>query len=111
MRTIRIPLSERSYEIFIGMGLLEAPGELRGFSSDVSGRRALIVSDETVYALHGERVSGVLREVGCEVQGASLFEAGEPSKKVSVLEGIWDDMVRAPLDRRSLVVALGGGVV
>lgn len=111
MRTIQIPLQKNPYNIYIGTGLLDRPLQMEGLAAALNGRRTLIVSDETVYALHGEKVGKVLREVGCEVLGVSLFEAGEPSKRISVLEGIWDDMVRAPLDRKSMVFALGGGVV
>jgi len=105
---VRVELGARSYPINIGAGLLERVGEFA--MSRLPGKRVLLVSDETVDRLYGERALRLFRAAGFDIASASV-SAGEGSKSVEQLANLYSAAVRAGLDRKSAIVALGGGVV
>lgn len=108
MEKIRVELGERSYDIAIGTGILEGLGEkLRSF--DLSPRIA-VVSNPTVFPLYGERLLAPLKESGFEVL-AVMIPDGEEYKNLDTVEQIYDDLLKYKLDRKSALIALGGGVV
>lgn len=110
MAVVRVPLTGRAYDIVI------AP---EGFGSAaterlhplVDGRRCLVVSDTNVAPLYAERFEELLRGSGAAGCARVVIEAGEQSKNLGTMELLYEAAVEAGLDRRSLVVALGGGVV
>lgn len=68
---------------------------------------SVIISDSLVYPLHGEQIKKQL-----EIPAFSfVFPAGETSKTIQTAEQCWRSMSKNNLDRRSLVIGLGGGVV
>ena len=88
------------YRVLVGPGALaELPAALASASA------SLVVSDETVAGLHRERLGAVWDA------RAVTVPPGEGSKSLRVLERVLDALVAADLDRRSVLVALGGGVV
>jgi 3-dehydroquinate synthase len=97
------------YEILIGGGLLDAAGEWLGAFIPNSDK-TVVVSDENVYRLYGERVMSALADAGADV-AAVLIPPGESSKTLTQLESIYDLFGDIGLKRGGLVVALGGGVV
>jgi len=107
--TIPVDLGDRSYPIHLGSGLLQQVGN---FLCDVlgPGRRVLVVSDENVAPLYLEPLTDSLREAGCQVVECT-FPAGEGTKSAANLETIWGKAVDARLDRKSVLLALGGGVI
>jgi 3-dehydroquinate synthase len=109
MRRVRVDLAGRGYDILIGRGLLERAGEhilpLLG-----KQRRAVIVTDETVARLQLPRLERGLAASGIASQVLSV-PAGEASKSFSELERLLDRMLAFGLERGSLLLALGGGVV
>jgi 3-dehydroquinate synthase len=107
MRVVEVPLGDRAYEIRIGAGVLSACG--RELADCVSGRKLLLISDDRVGALYGERVAAALRSVGATV-ATTTFPTGEASKTLATVERLCRAAVSAGLDRGSLIVALGGGV-
>lgn len=111
VRELVVDLGDRSYPIVIGEGLLaDAAGyfERAGVSKKSP---LLIVTDTNVeQTAHLEKLMSTLRAGGFTV-AVSVVAAGEKSKSLSVLEGLVGDALRAGLDRKSTVVALGGGVV
>lgn len=96
------------YEVVIGRGLLSDPG--RQVLPVLGAGRLAVVSDRTVAALHAQAVMRALRDVGVE---AALLTVppGEGSKALPELATLLDQMFAQGLDRRSTVLALGGGVV
>ncbi len=97
----------RPYEVVIGPNLIESIGqwpELR------PGRAVAVVSDQTVFGLHGERVMAALEASGARVHAVRV-PPGEASKSFGTLEQVLDALLGHGLDRSSLVVALGGGVI
>lgn len=107
MRTVHITASTE-YDVLIGEGLIDKAGELT--RKVVKPCRCLIVTDDTVDELYGDRVQISFSYAGFDVTRFP-FPAGEASKNLSTLSDILDAMGAAGLSRSDLVVALGGGVV
>lgn len=111
---VPVSLGERSYEIVIGVGLLSnaaglieprlarrAPGRL--------SRTAAIVTDGNV-AAHAEIVGRSLQSAGWRVETIAV-DPGEKSKSLQTVSAIYDRLVAMRADRRTAVIAVGGGVV
>lgn len=96
------------YEVVIGRGLLShAQTHLGPY---VGAGRVVVVSDETVAALHGPALMAALSAAGVLADLVTV-PPGEGSKSMPELSSLLDRMLGLGLDRRSTVVALGGGVV
>ncbi|WP_188993830.1 3-dehydroquinate synthase [Paenibacillus nasutitermitis] len=110
MRELSVELGERSYPIFIGEGLLEQAGEL--FEKQGIGKKSpvLIVTDEHVAVRHLDKLVDVLQRSGYQTESA-VVPPGETSKSLAVFEDLMTKALQAGLDRKSTIVALGGGVV
>jgi 3-dehydroquinate synthase len=96
-----------AYEVVVGRGLLKEAGAR---VAALKPTKAFVVSDETVAAIHGETVRASLEGSGLAT-GIVTVPAGEASKSFEQLEAVLDRLLAEGLDRKSLVVALGGGVV
>ena len=108
MQTVHVNLGPRSYDIEIGSGnLLNA---CRFVDSEQDDSHALIVTDENVETAYAEPLAGALTEQGCEV-ATLIVEPGEPSKSVDVAIELWERLLDEGADRKSTVVAVGGGVI
>ncbi len=107
MNTVNVELAERSYPIFVGAGLLEQLESLLG--GYLKGRSVFLVTDSNLEKLYLERAAEKLSAVSHSVH-TCVFPAGEASKQLSTIETICREGVRAGLDRKSVFVALGGGV-
>ena len=108
MSTVHVNLGPRSYDIEIGSGNL---GEVSRFCDcDKDDSHAVIVTDTNVDDLYSEAVAQQLVEAGSEVDILAI-EAGEPSKSADVAAELWEQMLEQGTDRKSVVVAVGGGVV
>lgn len=108
MNEVRVNLGERSYSIHIGDHILETIGEkMLDFSFS---RTALIISDTNVAPLYLDTVANSVRSAGFTVHTA-IVEAGEQSKAFSVAESLFTICIEKGLDRKSPIIALGGGVV
>ena len=102
-----VALGERSYPIHIGAGLL-ARAEL--YAPHVAGRTAAIVTNETVAPLYAARLQGALADAGAQPMLITLPD-GEAYKDWKTLDRIFAALLEARADRRTVLVALGGGVV
>jgi 3-dehydroquinate synthase len=107
-RTVRVDLGTRSYDILIGRGLIERAGA--EIASRLPGVRVAIVTDETVASLHLRILEESLDAAGIE-HVACIIPPGEASKSFAGIEQIADAILAARLERRDVVLALGGGVV
>ncbi|MCI0492287.1 MAG: 3-dehydroquinate synthase [Planctomycetes bacterium] len=105
---VHVNLGPRSYNIEIGSGNLGEAARL--CQADQDGAHAIIITDANVDSLYTEPVAETLAEHGCEV-GIMVVEAGESSKSSDVADELWETMLEDGADRKSVVVALGGGVV
>ena len=110
VRPARVPvaLESRSYDVLIGPGLVRRGGSHA--APLLRGRRALVVTDETVARLHLPRLRESLAETGFTVTEA-IVPPGEGSKSFAVLESVLRQALAAGIDRRGAVFGLGGGVV
>jgi shikimate kinase / 3-dehydroquinate synthase len=107
---IRVPvdLAAGAYEVVIGGGLLGRAGGL--LAHVLPQRRAIIVTDRTVAALHLDTLKSGLETAGFTV-GTVEVEPGEASKSVEAWSELVDHLLGRGVERRTAIVALGGGVV
>jgi 3-dehydroquinate synthase len=106
-RRLTVALGERSYDIHIGEGLLDL-AEL--YAPHVRGRTAAIVTNETVAPLYAARLEAALSSAGARTLTIRLPD-GEEHKNWQTLDRIFAALLEARADRRTVLVALGGGVV
>ncbi len=105
MQTLKVDLGERSYPIHIGEGLLDQPELL---APHIAGRQVAIISNETVAPLYLERLT---RSLSAFSVISVVLPDGEAFKNWETLQLIFDGLLTARHDRRTTVVALGGGVI
>ncbi len=109
MPTVHVDLASRSYDVIVEGGILHHAGE-RLLQAGLAGHRAAVISDTTVARLHGAALVDSLAAAGFQPSLHSV-PAGEASKSLTEAEALCREMIRAGHDRKSVVVALGGGVV
>ena len=107
VETVHIHLGDRSYPILIGAGLLSAPST---WADLPKGSSALIVTNTTVAPLYAGAVQAALAPHFAQVHVLALPD-GEAHKGWEVLNQIFDLLLAQACDRRTVLVALGGGVV
>ena len=105
---VRVELASRSYDIVIGVDVLDARSSWEGLGDRQA--LALIVTNATVAPLYADRLARLLRPSFAEV-GVLALADGEAHKVWSSVEAIVDELLRRGADRRATVVALGGGVI
>ncbi len=101
---VHVGLGDRAYDIVLGHGF-DAVLSVRG-----NGSPALMVSDSNVDALYGNAVQAALEDNGFACRRA-VIPAGEHSKTLLQAGMLFEAAFDARLDRKGLIVALGGGVV
>jgi 3-dehydroquinate synthase len=105
MKTLPLDLGDRSYPIYIGAGLLGQPELL---TRHIPGTRVAIVTNVTVAPLYLARLrTHVASLKPVEV----VLPDGEQHKSLEVLNRIFDALLSARCDRRTTIIALGGGVI
>ena len=100
-------LSKR-YAVLVGWGLLSKLGE-KMRESGLSGK-AVIISDELVFAIYGEQTKKTMEKAGFEVN-YFLVSPGEASKNISETVKIYDFLIKQHVERSDVLVALGGGMI
>ena len=109
VRPVFVNLGPRSYTVQVGRELLAGVGT--EISKKLAGlKKAAVVTDSNVGPLYAEKVMRSLHAAGIDATLVTA-PAGEGSKSLTWLESICNEMARAGLDRKSFVVALGGGVI
>src|SRR5579871_3435344 len=107
MSTTRVNTSTGSYEIFCASGAIARSASL--IAKLDKNARVFVVSSPKVWQAWGKRISS---ELGAgRGKECILFDDAESAKRMSSVEEICRALVRAGADRRSTVVAVGGGVV
>lgn len=107
--SVRVNLAQRSYDIYIGSGLLPYIGV---YASELFPRKkkCAIITDTNVGSLYAESVVASLTEHDIEAVLITL-PAGEATKSMGTVEEVCREMLKAGLDRKSFLIALGGGVI
>lgn len=108
MHTVRVELKERSYSVYIELGVLRQLGEF--YSAYRLGSRAVIITDRTVAQLYGEQTEQSLRRSGVETLLLSV-PPGEEHKNLQTAEWLYTRLLEAGVDRHATILALGGGVI
>ncbi|WP_035603229.1 3-dehydroquinate synthase [Haloferula sp. BvORR071] len=108
MPTVHVDLGARSYDVKVEQGLLVRAGEAIR-EAGLKGRAA-VISDETVAGHHAQALLTALETAGYTAD-LHLVPSGESSKSMARVEQLCSSMAAAGHDRRSFVIALGGGVV
>ncbi len=107
MSTVQVDLADRSYPVLVENDLLARAAALLA-QHQLSRFRPAIISDATVASHHAE---ALIESFGGNRPSLHTIPSGESSKSLSHVEEICREMIRAGHDRRSLIIALGGGVV
>jgi 3-dehydroquinate synthase len=108
-RKVRVALGTRSYDVLIGPGLAAEAGAL--VAAATSARRCAIVTDRHLEASgHLERFSTALAGL-LDVRGHVVLAPGESTKCFAELAPLCERLLALGLERRDLVIALGGGVI
>ncbi|MGO8927398.1 MAG: 3-dehydroquinate synthase [Limisphaerales bacterium] len=108
MRIVKAPLGSRSYDIEIGTGLLARLGwECARLALS---RRCVIISDRNVAPRYGQAAQEALAKAGFAAALVTI-PAGETAKSLRTLEACYDQLAAQRLERKSFIIALGGGVV
>lgn len=107
MEKVFVDLGAASYEIFIGENLLRGIGEY--IWQNKFTPKTLIVTQENIFEKHGDELAQGFAEAGisCTVP---FIPDSETSKSLQEAERLITDAIKFGLDRKSVVVAFGGGV-
>ena len=108
MQTLIVNLSDRSYPIHVGAEIIERAGQLMQ-QAGLLGKVA-IVTNPTVAQLYLDPVHEALSQAGFETTPV-LLPDGEEHKTLKSLSTIYDRLVAERFERKSCVLALGGGVI
>jgi len=106
--TIRVDLSERSYDVTVGVDLLSSIGTRLG--ALVASRRAAIVTNDVVQRPYGDPIVASLAAAGFETTTVTVPD-GEAHKTMTSVGLIHDRLLTWGVDRGTPIIALGGGVV
>ena len=107
--TLEVALGSRSYPIHIGPGLLAQADRLLG--RELDGRRVFIIADEALAETHLPALQTALARSNASRQHCLPIAGGEEAKSFARLEYLAETMLGLGMDRQSLVVAAGGGVI
>ena len=104
---LQVSLGERSYPILIGPALLTDATNIVPF---LPAPRVVLVTNDTIYPLYGQALTDGLRRAGIHVVEICLPD-GEKFKDWPALNQIFDALMESACDRKTTIIALGGGVI
>ena len=110
VKKIPVKLKPNRYEVTIGAGLLASAGTLLRQHLPARSTLIFVVTSANVRRHWGELLEQSLRAEGLRYKVLEMND-GEPAKKLQTVEQLAEQMVAAGADRKSLLVAFGGGVV
>ena len=107
-RRVEVPLGARAYSILIGPGLIDEAGvEIAKIAPRVN---CAIVTDARVAPLYLDRLTASLRRAGLG-STSIICPPGEATKGYAEFARVSDALIEARIERRDIVIALGGGVI
>ena len=107
-RQVEVPLGARAYSILIGPGLLdEAGAEINRIAPGVN---CAVVTDARVAPLYLDRLTASLDQAGLR-SSSIVCPSGEGAKSYAEFARVADALIEARIERRDIVIALGGGVI
>ena len=108
MQPLNINLGERSYDIIIGANLLSKVGKT--LSQVLQPSRIVLITHPFLFQLYGDKISSGFNNQGWATDVFQISE-GETAKTLKQAEIIYDGLLALKCDRKSVLVALGGGVI
>lgn len=105
MADIIVSLGDRSYPLFIDAGILNNTAM---FEPYIAASRVLIITNTVVAPLYLDQVSQTLNTYDVHTK---ILPDGEKHKRMATAESIFDTLIEERCDRKTTIVALGGGVV
>jgi 3-dehydroquinate synthase len=109
METVTVNLGPRSYPIFVGRNLLTELGPMLRAHNFTVGRAA-VVTDSIVGKIYRDRIVETLKAAGFDPVVVEI-PAGEEHKNLAWLAFLYDKLIDGRIERRSPLIALGGGVI
>lgn len=108
MKTLRVNLPNREYDIKIENGILNQAGKL--VKEIINPCRVAVVTDSNVGPLYAQKLLSSLAAAGFQPH-LTTVPAGESSKSLEVLSSLYNKILDTGITRSGLIIALGGGVV
>ncbi len=108
MTRVHVPLGDRAYDVLIGEGLIGGAGKTIG--PLLARPRVAVVTDQTVAGLHLGSLVAALKAEGITAT-SHILPAGEATKSWAHLGETVEWLLSEKIERRDVVVALGGGVI
>jgi len=105
MKTLNVDLGDRSYPIFIGAGLLNNAGLIQPY---IKGKTTATVTNTTIAPLYLHKIHQLIKDYS---NIDIILPDGEEYKTMQTLGQIHTEMLEARCDRKTTLIALGGGVV
>ena len=107
MTDLTVDLGAKTYKIFIGENILSGVGS---FIAEKNFTKVLLVTQEKIFDMHGKALTDGLTAAGIAYDVATIPD-GETAKNLREAEKIFTRAIEFGLDRKSVVIAFGGGVV
>jgi 3-dehydroquinate synthase len=107
MSKIHINLGQNSYDILIGSNI---SNEITKFLADKNYSKIIIITDQNLAKCHLDNFEKEISKTNLPIKKI-ILDAGENSKNFVNLEKITEEALNFPIDRKSLIIAFGGGVV
>ena len=108
MKTVNVDLKERSYPIYIEEGCLNNFGEY--LKKHYKGGKIAVVTDSIVKNYYSAIVEKSIKDSGFDVTLVEM-PPGEKFKTLSVLESVYNELIKNNFSRDAVIISLGGGVV
>ena len=108
MKTVNVELKERSYPIYIGKGLQKNIDDISLFRN--IGQKWVVISHDNIMKIIGEKLIESLKSAGYDCKKIIVPE-GDAAKSIVQYSKIISQLVNLGCDRKSVILALGGGVV
>lgn len=100
---INVNLEKNFYQIAIGSGAIV---ELKNFLASNNYSKIIALTDKIVHKIHGHKIESLIPNLDFVV-----VEDGEKSKSFAVLQNVCEEILQKNIDRKTLLIAFGGGVV
>lgn len=110
VRQLHVALGDRSYPIHIGTGLLREAGLWANLLPSRASRKLALVTNDRVGPLYADALKATLEPLGCKITTIVLPD-GEQFKTLESFGKVIDGLMQARMERKSTLIALGGGVV
>src|SRR5579871_254715 len=110
VQKIRVRTKPNAYIVQVGAGLLRRAGREVRRVLPSSGSRVFVITSPNVRRHWGEALEKSLRDAHLPYEVLEMHD-GEPAKRLHTVEQLAEQLVQAKADRKSLLVAFGGGVV